>query len=53
VLAYFDAGGQHQAPEDASHPISTREALATYDPGLFAIVEETMAYKGKVDWRSR
>jgi alpha-glucosidase len=51
VLAYFDAAGQHQAPLDTSHPVSTREALERYDAGLFALVEETMAYKGKVDWR--
>jgi alpha-glucosidase len=51
VLAYFDAAGQHQAPLDASHPIATREALERYDPGLFGLVEETMAYKGKTDWR--
>jgi hypothetical protein len=51
VLAYFDAAGQHQAPLDTSHPIATREALQLYDPGLFALVEETMAYKGKTDWR--
>jgi hypothetical protein len=51
VLAYFDAAGQHAAPPDAAHPIRTREQLAVYDPGLFALVEETMAYRGKVDWR--
>ena len=51
VLAYFDAAGQHAAPLDAAHPISTREALAAYDPGLFSLVAETMAYRGKVDWR--
>ena len=51
VLAYFDAAGQHQAPLDTSHPIATREALQLYDPGLFGVVEETMAYKGKTDWR--
>jgi len=51
VLAYFDATGQHQAPLDTSQPIATREALQLYDPGLFGIVEETMAYKGKADWR--
>lgn len=51
VLAYFDAAGQHQAPLDTSHPIATREALRLYDPGLFDLVEETMAYKGKTDWR--
>jgi hypothetical protein len=51
VLAYFDAAGQHAAPLDAPHPIATREALQAYDPELFALVEETMAYRGKVDWR--
>ena len=53
VLAYFDAVGQGAAPNDADHPITTRELLRDYDPGLFALVEETMAYKGKVDWRYR
>jgi hypothetical protein len=33
------------------HSVATREALQVYDPGLFGIVEETMAYKGKTDWR--
>lgn len=51
VLAYFDAAGQHQAPLDTSHPIATRDALQRYDPGLFDLVEETMAYTGKTDWR--
>ena len=53
VLAYFDAAGAVAAPNDADHPIATRESLKQYDPGLFALVEETMAYKGKVDWRYR
>ena len=53
VLAYFDAVGQGAAPNDADHPITTRESLKDYDPGLFGLVEETMAYKGKVDWRYR
>jgi len=53
VLAYFDATGAVAAPNDADHPIATRETLKQYDPGLFALVEETMAYKGKVDWRYR
>jgi len=53
VLAYFDAAGAAAAPNDADHPITTREKLKEYDPGLFALVEETMAYKGKVDWRYR
>lgn len=51
VLAYFDATGRGAPPVDAEHPIATREALARYDPGLFALVEKTMAYRGKVDWR--
>lgn len=51
VLAYFDAVGVGAPPNDADHPITTREALEEYDPGLFALVDETMAYKGKVDWR--
>jgi len=51
VLAYFDAVGTGMTPIDADHPIATREALREYDPDLFALVEETMAYKGKVDWR--
>ena len=51
VLAYFDALGQDDAPNDAAHQIATRELLAEYDPGLFALVNETMAYDTKVDWR--
>ena len=51
VLAYFDALGQDDAPGDAPHPIATRELLREYDPDLFALVHETMAYHGKVDWR--
>jgi len=51
VLAYFDAVGQDAAPNDAAHPIDTREALKDYDPGLYALVNETMAYDGHVDWR--
>jgi alpha-glucosidase len=53
VLAYFDATGAGACPGDADHPIATREALKGYDSGLFALVEETMAYRGKVDWRRR
>jgi hypothetical protein len=53
VLAYFDAAGRGMTPTDAEHPIATREALKQYDPDLFALVDETMAYKGKVDWRYR
>jgi hypothetical protein len=51
VLAYFDALGQDAAPHDAPHPIRNREALKGYDPGLFDLVNETMAYEGQVDWR--
>jgi hypothetical protein len=53
VLAYFDAAGTGMTPTDADYPITTREALKTYDPDLFALVDETMAYQGKVDWRYR
>ncbi len=53
VLAYFDALGQDAAPADALQPINTREALQSYDPDLYALVHETMAYGGKVDWRYR
>ena len=53
VLAYFDAAGAVAAPNDFGYPIATRETLKQYDPGLFDLVEETMAYKGKVDWRYR
>ena len=51
VLAYFDATGQDAAPNDAAYPISTRERLKEYDPDLWALVHETMAYGGRVDWR--
>jgi alpha-glucosidase len=51
VLAYFDALGQDAAPADAAHAITTREALKAYDPDLFVLVNETMAYDGHGDWR--
>jgi alpha-glucosidase len=51
VLAYFDATGQQAAPNDAPHPISTRESLKEYDHELYSLVNETMAYDGHVDWR--
>ena len=51
VLAYFDAAGPHSAPQDSPTPVNTRERLAAYDPGLFALVHETMAYQNRVDWR--
>jgi hypothetical protein len=51
ILAYFDATGQDASPNDAPHPITARELLKQYDPDLFALVNETMAYDGHVDWR--
>jgi alpha-glucosidase len=51
VLAYFDATGQQFAPNDAPHPIATRELLRDYDPDLFALINETFAYDGHPDWR--
>jgi hypothetical protein len=51
VLAYFDAVGTGMTPTDAEHPTTTREMLREYDPDLFTLVDETMAYGGKVDWR--
>ncbi|NQV33094.1 MAG: hypothetical protein HQ515_10395 [Phycisphaeraceae bacterium] len=51
VMAYFDAVGQGIAPNDAARPVTTREALKAYDPGLYDLVNETMAYDGRVDWR--
>ena len=51
VLGYFDAAGQPAAPNDAPHPINTREALREHDPDLYALVNETMAYDGHEDWR--
>ncbi len=51
VLAYFDADGAGDPPNDQPHPIITREQLRIYDPGLYALVEETMAYNGHQDWR--
>jgi hypothetical protein len=51
MLAYFDATGDGVAPNLAFRPITTRESLQAYDPGLFSLVDETMAYAGHVDWR--
>jgi hypothetical protein len=51
VEAYFDAAGESQAPNLADRPITTREALKAYDPDLYRLVDETMAYKEHVDWR--
>lgn len=53
ILAYFDATGQTAAPTDIRTAIETREQLATYDPELYELVRETMAYDHHVDWRLR
>jgi hypothetical protein len=53
VEAYFDAAGAISPPDGADGPITTRDALRTYDPGLFALVTETIAYTGHADWRYR
>ena len=51
VEAYFDAAGDGQPPHGADRPVTTREALKAYDPDLYALVDETMAYREHVDWR--
>lgn len=51
VLAYFDASGGELAPTDADEPIVDRQSLEQYDPALYKLVHETMAYDGRVDWR--
>jgi hypothetical protein len=51
VEAYFDATGRGLPPHGADRPITTREALRAYDPVLYALVDETMAYGERVDWR--
>jgi hypothetical protein len=53
VEAYFDAAGEGIAPVGADRPITTREALKAYDTKLFELVDETMAYRGRVDWRAK
>jgi hypothetical protein len=51
VEAYFDAAGAGQPPNGSDRPITTREMLKAYDPELYALVDETMAYREHVDWR--
>jgi hypothetical protein len=53
VEAYFNAAGNPQPPQGSNRPITTREALQSYDPDLYALVDATMAYTGHVDWRYR
>jgi len=52
VLAYFDAGRRQPTASGDGLP-SMREALKAYDPELYALVHETMAYEGREDWRLR
>ena len=51
VLAYFDAAGPGFPSVGADRPVTTRESLKSYDSDLYALVDETMAYKEHVDWR--
>lgn len=51
LMAYFDVPRHDAAPTDAAHPVWTRDALKDYDADLYALVEETMAYRGHPDWR--
>ncbi|HEY3860437.1 MAG TPA: hypothetical protein VGO59_01010 [Verrucomicrobiae bacterium] len=51
VLAYFNADGAGDPPNDRPFPVNTRADLRSYDPDLCALVEETMAYTGHEDWR--
>jgi hypothetical protein len=53
VEAYFDAAGDGFPPHQADRPITTREALKAYDADLFALVDETIAYREHVDWRAK
>jgi hypothetical protein len=50
VLAYFDALSPTTL-SDTNNPIFDRETLKNYDPDLFNMVHETMAYEGHQDWR--
>jgi len=51
VAAYYDAAGAGYPPHNADRPITTRELLKAYDPDLYGIVDETMAYREHQDWR--
>jgi dipeptidyl aminopeptidase/acylaminoacyl peptidase len=51
VEAYFDAAGDNPPPNLADRPINTREALEAYDPDLYSLVDETMAFREHMDWR--
>src|SRR5262249_44123926 len=49
--AYFDATGATPAPNNADRPSRPREALKVYDPELYELVDATMAFRERVDWR--
>jgi hypothetical protein len=51
VQAYFDAAGRAYPPVGSRLPITNREELKAYDPDLYALVDETMLYDGRQDWR--
>lgn len=51
VLAWFDALGGEAPPAGAAHAVATRKALRAYAPDLHALLEETLAWRGKPDWR--
>lgn len=53
VTAYFDAGGDGHCPLGAERPVTTRAALKAHDPALYRLVDATLAYRGRVDWRCR
>jgi hypothetical protein len=53
VEAFFDATGSGTPPIGADRPITTRETLKSYDADLFTLVDETFAYKERVDWRTK
>jgi hypothetical protein len=53
VEAYFDAAGAGLPPIGADRPITTREAIKAHDSALYKLVDETMAYAGHVDWRTK
>jgi dipeptidyl aminopeptidase/acylaminoacyl peptidase len=51
VEAYFDAAGDNPPPNLSDRPINTRDSLRTYDPDLYALIDETMGFRQHVDWR--
>lgn len=51
VLAYFDAGGTLLKPADYHGAVIDRATLKQYDPELYSLVHQLMAYENRVDWR--